>query len=237
MQLTEPPNYDIFSGINLELLPRDEKKLFDDSSVIIHYKKNDIVYDSGSMAKGAYYITRGMVKVNQYASDAKEEILFFFSCGEMFGCRALLTNDKHSVSAVCIEDCEIKFIESSKFLKLIESSEILTRQLLSRVSNELTLLLNRINILAQKDDKGRLAFALLVLNEKCKAQKKQIGASLINISLLNLSAFTKLSVDLVSKNLNYFAEINAIKIINNTTLLIENFDYLYNTSVNLKLQP
>ena len=230
-QSAERPNYHIFSGFNLDLLPSDERKMFDDSGTIIHFKKDDIVYNQGSVAKGAYFIIKGMVKVNQYDSKGKEQILFFFSRAELFGYRALLTNDKHSISAICIEDCEIKFIESNNFLKLIESSEILTRQILSRVSHEFTILLNRVNIFAQKDDKGRLSFALLVLNEKFKAQKMQTGVIPIKISLSNLSAFTGLSVEIVSSNLNYFVEINAIEIADNT-ISIKNFDILHKTSGN-----
>jgi CRP/FNR family transcriptional regulator len=183
------------------------------------------------VAKGAYFIIKGMVKVNQYDSKGKEQILFFFSPAELFGYRALLTNDKHSISAICIEDCEIKFIESNNFLKLIESSEILTRQILSRVSHEFTILLNRVYIFAQKGDKGRLSFALLVLNEKFKAQNMQTGVTPIKISISNLSAFTGLSVEIVSSNLNYFVEINAIEIADNT-ISIKNFDILHKTSGN-----
>jgi hypothetical protein len=59
----------------------------------------------------------------------------------------------------------------------------------------------------------------------------QTGVTPIKISISNLSAFTGLSVEIVSSNLNYFVEINAIEIADNT-ISIKNFDILHKTSGN-----
>ena len=143
-------NYLISSEFDPELLPPKEKRNFEEAGIFIKYKKNEVIYGEGSSPKGAYLLKKGMVKVIQVNSEGNEQIIFFFSPGEIFGFRALLSNDKHVISAVCMESCEIKFIEAEVFIKLIETSVTLTKQLLSRMCHEFSILVNRINIYAQK---------------------------------------------------------------------------------------
>jgi CRP-like cAMP-binding protein len=222
-------NYHIFSGLNLDLLPTNEKKIIDEAGTIIKFKKNDVIYNEGSNPRGVYLIINGMVKVNQINTDGREQILFFLSSGELFGYRPLLSNDKHPMSAVCIENCEIKFIDAASFMKIVESSITLTRLLLTRISHEFTILVNLINIFAQKGIRGRLAFALLVLNEKYKSPNSKIHASNIKMSRTNIAAYIGSSIDVVSRNLKHLSEIKVIRVYGKSIHIID-FDYLLKSS-------
>lgn len=222
-------NYHILSGLNLELLPAHEKKLIDEAGTIQKFKKNEIIFEEGSNPRGVYFIINGMVKVNQITSDGREQILFFFSSGELFGYRPLLSHDKHPMSAVCIENCEMKFIDAASFMKIVESSITLTRLLLTRMSHEFTILINHINIFAQKGIRGRLAFALLVLNEKYKSPNSKMQASNIKVSRTNLAAYIGSSIDVVSRNLKYLSEIKVIRVYGKS-IHINDFDHLFKIS-------
>ena len=221
--------YHIFSGFEPELLPPQEKENFNKAGVILKYKKNSVIYAEGSTPKGAYLLIKGMVKVNQINTDGVEQIIFFFSAGELFGFRAFLSNDKHQKSAICMEDCEIKFIDGDSFIKLIETSTIFTRQLLVRVCHESVILINRINLYAQRGIRERLAFALLILNEKFKSSNSKTETANINISRTNLAAFVGTSIDVISRNVKFYVEKKVIRTYGKNIYIVD-FEYLYKAS-------
>lgn len=218
-------NHHVFSGFNLELLPPIEKKLFDEAGQIIRYKKNEFVYEEGSRLKGVYLILKGMAKMSQTNSEGTEQILFFIAAGELFGYRALLGDMNHTRSVKCLENCEIKFIDSNTFLKLLDSSKTLTRMLLKQVCHEFTLLANQNLIYAQKGIRERMAFALLVLNEKFKLPNSITEVSNIRITRTNLAAFIGTSIDVVSRNIKYFSKLKIIRTHGKSIFIID-FDYL-----------
>ncbi len=219
----------MYSGFDPNLLPPDEKNKFDEAGVFVEYKKNDIIYGEGASPKGAYLLLKGMVKVIQTTSDGTEQIIFFFSTGELFGYRALLSKDKHNISAICMEICEIKFIDAFTFEKLIETLPVFSRQLLTRVCHEFSILINRITLYAQKGIRERMAYALLILNEKYKVRNSKTNISNIKISRTNLAAFIGTSIDVVSRNVKYYTERNIIRTRGKSIFIID-FDYLYKAS-------
>lgn len=211
MNTTTLNTYHVFSGFCPNILPAKEKKLFDELGHIVKFKKNKFIYKEGTNPRGAYLILKGMVKINQIDSEGVEQILFFFAQNELFGYRSLLSNTNHTISAICLEDCEIKFIDYDSFNKMLEVSTVFSRILLSRVCHELTVMINQVTIYAQKGIRARLAFALLILNEKFRAPNSTEAASTIKISRTNLAAYVGSSIDVVSRNMKYYTERNLIK--------------------------
>ncbi len=203
-------NY-VFSGFYPNLLDQRDKKLFDESGYLVKYKKNDFIYKEGSNPRGAYLVIKGMVKVNQINSEGIEQILFFFTENELFGYRSLLSNTPHTISAICMEDCEIKFIDADAFLKLLDTSPVFNKQLLSRVCHELTVLINQVILYSQKGIRARLVYAFLVLNEKFKVHNSTTAHTTIKISRTNLAAYIGSSIDVVSRNMVYYTERNIIR--------------------------
>jgi CRP-like cAMP-binding protein len=86
-----------------------------------------------------------------------------------------------------------------------------------------------INIFAQKGIRGRLAFALLVLNEKYKSPNSKIHASNIKMSRTNIAAYIGSSIDVVSRNLKHLSEIKVIRVYGKSIHIID-FDYLLKSS-------
>lgn len=222
-------NFHVLSGFNLDLFPPDERKMFEEAGTVSTYKKNEYIYEEGSNLRGVYLVQKGIVKMTQINPEGKEQILFFFSPGELFGYRALLSGLEHTRNTVCLENCEIKFIDSDTFLKLLDNSKTLTRQLLTKICHEFTILSNQINLYAQKGIRERMAFALLILNEKFKLPNSKTEASNIRITRTNLAAFIGTSIDVVSRNLKYYTEKKVIRT-HGKSIHIVDFEYLLQAS-------
>lgn len=203
--------YHFFSRINIDLLLPEDRLHFNEIGTINSYKKKEIIYQEGTLSKGAYLIKRGMVKVYQTNADGKEHIIFFFSEGEIFGFRPLLSNDTQPFTAKCLINCEIKYINKDYFLNLIDTSPLFTKQLLTGLSHSFTVLVNRINFFAQNNIRQRLALAILLLNEKYKLPNSLSEISNINISRGDLACYIGSSIDVVSRNINFFLENNYIR--------------------------
>ena len=203
-------NYHYFSRIDLEALPPGERTMFD-KSTLLSFKKKEQILREGDALRGVYIVVKGMVKASQINANGKEQIIFFFSPQEIFGYQPLLGNDRYPMNAVCIENSEIRFIEAAHFMKILDSSSDFTRLLLTKLAHEFVVLVNRLNIFAQKGVRERLALALILLNEKFKLQGSETEFSNISINKTDLASYIGTSVDVLSRNIKYFKEKRLIR--------------------------
>jgi len=218
---TTAKDYDIFSNIEHQSLMPVENAILENSGKILKFKKKEIIYDAGEKSLGAYFVIKGLVKMFQINPDGREQILFFFSEDEAFGYRPLLSNTTHSFSATCTEDTEIKFIDADAFLKLVDTSAMFAKNLLKSLSYEFAVFGKRMNIYAQKGIKERLAFALLLLNEKYKTKKSKSEISNIVLSRTDLAAFVGTSVDVITRNLNYYIDNKLVRVNGKSIFILE----------------
>jgi len=138
------------------------------SGVTHAYKKGDIIFREGGIPTGIFYVKAGRVK--KYKATVKGGEQIFYICGEdeLLGYHALLGEDYYPDSAATIENSEITFIPKDEFLKLLRSSTVLSNGLLKALGHEFSLFINSITNLATKTVRERLAFNLLILEEKFK---------------------------------------------------------------------
>src|SRR5690606_35591583 len=104
-------NFNFSSGVRLEDLPIKERIELEQDAETIKLNKKGILYNEGDAPKGVYILKKGKIKCTQLNFDGTVQILFIFSSGDMFGHRAILSQDKHVVSAIALEECELLYIE------------------------------------------------------------------------------------------------------------------------------
>ena len=203
-------HYDFNSGIRLDALPIDERCELEEHSTHIQLSKKSILYQEGDMPKGIYVLLKGKIKISQLNVDGSSQIHFIYSQGDVFGHRSILSKGKQPVSAIALEDCELMFVEKDHFLYVLKNSVRLSNQILESVSQEFTLLVNRINIFAQKGIKERLALFLLILNEKYKIPGQLNDDAEIIVNRGDLAAYIGTSIENVVRTLKQFKENNYI---------------------------
>ncbi len=144
------------------------------------YRKGEIIFREAGIPTGIYYVKSGRVK--KYKSTAKggEQIFYICSEGELLGYHALLSEEYYPDSAATIEDSQITFIPKDTFLTVLRSSTALSNGLLKALGHEFSLFINSMTNLVTKTVRERLAFTLLILEEKFKLQDGSAGE--INMS-------------------------------------------------------
>jgi len=219
-------NFHFYSGMRLDKIPEQERAELEAQSKTILLTRKSILYTEGEAPKGIYVVLSGKIKVSQLNPDGTVQIFFIYSSGDLFGHRPILCDGKHPVTAVALEDCEILYVEKDSFLNVLGSSTRLSNVFLQSVSHEFTVLVNRINIFAQKSIRERLAYFLLVLNDKYKLPGQVNDEAEIRVNRSDLASYTGTSLENLVRTLKEFKNKNFIRT-DGKSIYINDFESLY----------
>jgi predicted acylesterase/phospholipase RssA len=92
-----------------------EKLLVAANSVLVEYKKGDLIYAQGSAASAFYCVVTGRVKISVEWPLGREDVIDYLKRGKYFGIISLLTNEKHSVSARALNDSIVLVVPKESF--------------------------------------------------------------------------------------------------------------------------
>lgn len=190
----------------LEGLPAKEFRLLKQEMQRIEIKKGKLIYREGSYSKGAYILRKGKVKIYQTNKDGKEQIAYIYRKGEIMGYRPILCEELHPVSAVALEDCVVSFIPRKYFLNALDESPILARRLLTNLSHEFTVWINKLTLFAQQPVRERVALSLLIINEKYKKEGRANLIVVINLSREDLANYVGTTIETLVRILRYLKD-------------------------------
>lgn len=138
-----------------------------------HYKKGENIFYEGNIPLGIYCISKGVIKLVRTNHDGKEQILRFAQAGEFLGYRALIADEPLVATAVCVEDTVSCFIPRKAFMELLDENAQVSKSLLKSLSHELGVVEERIQSMAQKSVRERLAETLLFLQTTFSNEQNQ----------------------------------------------------------------
>ena len=127
-----------------------------------------MVFYEGRIPTGVYCLQQGKVKLYKVGLDGKEQIVRLATPGDLIGIRALLSEERYTVSAATLEDSVICFINKSFFFHLTAKYPAMNSEIVSYLCNKLKEAENKIISIAQKPVRERLAETLLILNRVFK---------------------------------------------------------------------
>lgn len=165
------------------------------------FSKNEVLYEEGSEPKAVYRLTKGKVKIEQLNQDGKTRIFYIYTQGEFFGFRPLLSNEKHPVTAVFLEESEIEIYEGKKFIEISRKAPILSFNLVKILSFEFNVWINLISSLSHKSAKEKIALILLILHEKYKDEEEK---SDILMTKSDIAKYSETSEETVVRVIGFF---------------------------------
>lgn len=129
-----------------------------------HYKKGQHIFYEGNLPLGIYCLSSGIVKLVRTNNDGKEQILRFAQPGDYLGYRALIADEPLVATAICIEDAVACFIPKKIFIELLDTVPAIGKDMLRALCHDLGVVEERVQSLAQKSVRERLAETLLFLH-------------------------------------------------------------------------
>ena len=196
----------LFEGLTTE-----EQQFLTTAGVTHLYKKGEIIFREGGIPTGIFYVQSGKVKKYNPTAKGGEQIFYLCGEGELLGYHALLSGEFYPDSAATIEDSEITFIPKDDFMKVLHSSTVLSYNLLKALGHEFSLFINSITNLATKSVRERLAFNLLMLDEKFKSRDTPAIAGEIKLSRTDLANMVGTAKETLVRLLQTFKEAGLIE--------------------------
>lgn len=141
----------------------EEQELVSNAKSCGHFKKGQSIFYEDNLALGIHCISRGVIKLTRSNKDGKEQIVRFAQAGEFLGYRALIADEPLVATATCVEDTISCFIPKAVFMELIERNPKINRLMMKSLCHELGIADEKIQSMAQKSVRERLAETLLFL--------------------------------------------------------------------------
>jgi CRP-like cAMP-binding protein len=173
-----------------------------------HFKKGEQLFTEGKEVKGMYFISKGLVKVHKRWSDEKELILRIARDGDIVGHRGLGADTVYPVSGTAMEPTDVCYIDLSFFNSTLRTNPDFQYNLLMFFAAELKESEKRMRNLAHMNVKGRIANALIYLQNKFG--KDSAGYINLSISRQDLASYTGTTYESLFRIMNELMEEKAI---------------------------
>jgi CRP/FNR family transcriptional regulator len=141
------------------------------TKVCTTYRKGQHIFHEHTVPLGIHWIETGVVKLVRTNNDGKEQILRFAKPGDFLGYRALIADEPFVATAICIEETLACFVPRNIFLQLLDENPLISKDLLKSLSHDLGVVEERVQSLAQKSVRERLAETLLFLQTTFKSEQ------------------------------------------------------------------
>lgn len=132
----------------------------------LHFKKGELLFREGKEVTGMYFVYSGTVKVHKHWGKEKELIVRFARKGDIVGHRGLGGDSLYPVSGTALEPVTACFIGLDFFYSTLKVNHEFIQQLMLFYAQELKESERNMRNLAHMPVKGRVANALLQLQQK-----------------------------------------------------------------------
>ncbi len=200
-----------------DLLTQEEKKLVDTRSVLVNYKKGEMVCKQGSFASHIMYLEKGLVKI-YLEGNPKDLILTITPQKNLMGLQALFEgNNTFLYSISTYTDCAVRLIDIQIFKQLLKQNPLFAYRIVNILNESTSQSYGRFFSLTHKQLHGRLADILLCLSRKIF----KTSAFDLPLTRSDLSDLTSMSTESVIRIMKDFKDDGIIDINNKSISLLD----------------
>jgi CRP/FNR family transcriptional regulator, polysaccharide utilization system transcription regulator len=207
-------NREQFSGCTInqrqcrcfEKLNESQLALVDAKSVIVRYKKGEIICKQGGLASHIMYVENGLAKVF-LDNGVNSLVLKIIPPGNLLGLSSVSEDSNtFQYSAMAYLDSEIKQIDINLFRQLLSENPAFSREIIEILGSNSAQINGRFFCLTHKQSFGRLADILLCLSDRIfKNSEFELP-----LSRRDLAELSGLSAETVIRILKKFHDENLI---------------------------
>lgn len=188
-------------------LNEDERKLLDDNSVYISYKKKEVICKQGGFVSHVMYVESGLAKV--FIDNGENSLVLRIIPGGAFLGLATVSEEHNTYqySAQAYVDTEVRQIDIKVFRQLINRNNEFAKEVIDILSANSVQIYGRFFCLTHKQAYGRLADIILCLADRVfKMQEFDLP-----LSRKDLADLSGMSSETVIRMLKKFHEDGLIK--------------------------
>jgi len=196
-------------------LSNEQRKMLDDNSVVIKYKKGGVICKQGAFASNILLVEQGMAKVF-IENSCSTLVLKIIPEGNFIGLATVSDeNPLYHYSAATYVESVIRQIDLQVFRNLLNLNPAFAMEIIDILSANSIQIYGRFFCLTQKHAYGRLADIILCLSERVfKSSEFHLP-----LSRKDLADLTGMSPETLIRILSKFIEENLIAL-NNKTLIV-----------------
>lgn len=194
-----------------KMLTESERDILRHNARIVHFKKNDLIYQEEDTPKELMCLFSGKVKIIKSGVGGRNQIIRIIRPVQYFGYRAYFAREKYVTAAMAFESCTVCMIPMELIEKFLRKNGMLALFFINMLSVDLGIADQRVVNLTQKHVRGRLAESLLALKESYGLEED--GAT-INIYLAreDLASLSNMTTSNAIRTLSNFVNERIIAI-------------------------
>lgn len=198
--------------------------LLDERSLLLetHYQKGDLILRPDNDQGRCYFIKKGLVKVYHMNYDGEEEMQLIYDQGCMFPLSWILGTPNFDSYFEAMSECDIAYVSQETLRDLIDSDIQASNAALHRVMAQFSMYAGRINSLAYKYSRERLAYHLLLVG--FRFGRKTIPAGAIELPAINqqeIGASVNMSRESVNRELSRLEKRGVIESRKNKLVILD----------------
>jgi len=199
-----------------DLLTDEEKMLVETGSVLVNYKKGEIVCKQGSFASHIMYLEKGLVKI-YLEGNPKDLILTITPEKNLMGLQSLYEGNNTFLYSICTySDTIVRMIDIQLFRQLLKQNAIFAFRIINILNESTAQSYGRFFSLTQKQLHGRLADILLCLSRRIfKSPSFDLP-----LTRSDLSELTSMSTESVIRLMKEFKDDGLISFNNKSVTLL-----------------
>jgi len=205
----------------LDLLDESDQQMLMQSARIGKYPPGTAIYSEGEAPKDLLFLNSGKVKITKRGQGGKKQIIRLIKEGWFFGYRALLAEDDfYQASSEVFELAEVISISKSLINQLIQKSHKLSNLFIHILASDLAKSNEHTVTLTQKHLRGRLANALLILEETYGVEKdgKTLSARMPRGDLAELA---NMNIANTSRVIGEFSQEGIVSVFRRTVSILD----------------
>lgn len=171
---------------------------------VLYFRKGQTIYQEGSTPLGAYFVETGTVKISMMGSLGKEKIVKIVTNQDLLCFSDLFSHQRYSTSAQALEETSLLFISKHDFWEVLNDRRDIFLALLWRLSEQIRAVQETITDLAYKPVRGRLAGAILNLDDMING--KDVEYHSISLTRADLAGYVGTVKETVNRLLSEFRE-------------------------------
>lgn len=161
-------------------LTQEEFDLLIKNLIIIRFNPGEIIIKQNTRATQAFIVIDGFARYFIENEDGTRLIVKYYKNGDFVGISGLYTDKIYTYSVSAVDECWTCFIDYEVLQKLINKNTNFSENIIQHLSNEKSFIHTKLACLTMKQVPGRVANAILYLNDvfndkKIKANRTDIA--------------------------------------------------------------